>query len=389
MSSSDQVLKVGDVHEVQLGSFVPGGHCMARVGARTIFVRHGLPGERVRAMLTSVSSKAVFADVTQVLEASGERVAPPCPFVGKCGGCDLQHASVTSQLALKATIIRDALRRQGGLDQAAIERLQVRVEPLEDTGLDWRTSVRWHRTPDGRAGFRGWRDREVIAVENCPVLAEPLHSVMEAASSDRAMGNVARVASDGSVALTGEPTTQQVLHRTWQIDSATFWQGHVFAPEVLVRAMLEHASATRGQSWADLYAGAGLFTAFLAEAVGPDGSVTAVESSPSAVQDAAEALHDLPLVRVLQGDAGRWQPPADLDGIVLDPPRTGATPELLAAILQARPKRIVYVACDPVTFARDVRLLAPGYRLARLDAFDAFPMTHHVETVATLLPISS
>jgi tRNA/tmRNA/rRNA uracil-C5-methylase (TrmA/RlmC/RlmD family) len=97
-------------------------------------------------------------------------------------------------------------------------------------------------------------------------------------------------------------------------------------------------------------------------------------------------MHDLPNVRILQGDAGRWTPPQGLDGIVLDPPRTGATPELIAAINTARPARIVYVACDPVTFARDVRLLAPAYRVARLDAFDAFPMTHHVETVATLLP---
>lgn len=377
-------LRVGDTVEVELGTFVPGGHCLARLDGRVLFVRHGLPGELVRASVVSVSSKAAFADVVDVIRASAERVEPCCPLVGRCGGCDLQHASRTEALTLKAGIIADTLRRQGGLDAEAITSLDIAVTALDDDGRHWRTSARWHRAPDGRPGFRGWRDHEVIPVPTCPMLAPQLDSAM---ATSAAPVSSARLGSDGRVGVDGEATLQVVGHRRWTLSGESFWQAHRHAPRALVSSVLEHGRPTLGEHWADLYAGAGLFSAFLGEAVGPTGSVIAVESSPSAVRDAQVALADLPHVRITASDAGRWMPPAALDGVVLDPPRTGATPELLAALASARPGRIVYVSCDPVTFARDVRLLAGEYRLARLDAFDAFPMTHHVETVATLLPI--
>lgn len=375
-------LRVGDQVEVELGSIVPGGHCLARHAGRTMFVRHGIPGEQVLVTLTAVSAKAIFADVVDVMHASRDRVVPPCKWVGRCGGCDLQHVAGQRQRDLKASIIKDTLRRQGGLSVSDIEGLRVAVNPLDDDLVNWRTSVRWHRDHEGHAGFRGWREREVIPVTQCPVLREPLRDAM-----DSGEGTVARLGSDGQVGMTSESTTQVVHGRSWEINSSTFWQSHVHAPEVLVDAVMDHARPQPGERWVDLYAGAGLFSAFLGICVGPEGAVTAIESSPSAIADGRLAMSDLPQVRLVDDDAGRWQPVANLAGIVLDPPRTGATPALLSSIVKARPDRIVYVSCDPVTFARDVKILATDYRLVRLDAFDAFPMTHHVETVATLLPI--
>lgn len=378
-------LRVGDTVELELGALVPGGHCLARRDGRVIFVRHGLPGESVRAAVVSVSSKAAFADVVEVHRASPDRVEPICPLVGRCGGCDLQHAERSAALVLKAGIIADTLRRQGGLDADAITALAIAVRPLDDDGRHWRTSARWHRDLDGRAGFRGWRDHEVIPVPTCPMLAPPLDAAMTASV---APVSSARLGADEHVGLDRSSTLQVVRDRRWTVSGSSFWQAHRHVPEALVAAVLEHGGPSEGERWADLYAGAGLFTAFIAERVGPTGSVIAVESAPSAVTDARAALADLPQVRIEESDAGRWRPPGALHGVVLDPPRTGATPELLAALASARPGRIVYVSCDPVTFARDVRVLAGRYRLARLDAFDAFPMTHHVETVATLLPIA-
>lgn len=376
-------LRVGGLVELELGPMVPGGHCLARHGGRIVLVRHGLPGEEVQARVKAISSKVAFADVIEVRQASAQRVAPVCALVGRCGGCDLQHADRAAQLVLKAQIITDALRRQGGLEPVAIEALGIRVRPLDADGTGWRTSVRWHRDEVGRAGFRGWREHEVIPVASCPMLAPGLDAAM--ASEE---GSTARLGTDGAIGTLDRPTVQQVGDRRWTIAAESFWQSHRDAPEALVAAVLEHARPRAGERWVDLYAGAGLFSAFLAEAVGAGGSVTAVESAASSVADGEQALADLPQVAFVRGDAGRWVPDGPLDGVVLDPPRTGATPELLAALAAVRPSRIVYVACDPVTFARDVRTLAAsGYRLTRLDALDAFPMTHHVESIATLLPI--
>ena len=377
-------LRAGQELSLELGPFVPGGHCLARHDGRIVFIRHGLPGERVRARIVSASAKAVFGEVVSVEVPSPHRVEPICPLAGRCGGCDLQHADRAAQLVMKRTVITDALRRQGGLSPDEIDALDISVRPMDADGTGWRTSTRWHRDPDGRAGFRGWREHEVIPVDDCPVLAPGLPSAMSSMP-----GQTARLGSDGVIGGDGEATSQTVLHRHWTIASSSFWQSHREAPEALVAAVLEQGAPRPGERWADLYAGAGLFSAFLAEAVGPTGGVVAVESAASSIADAERALADLPQVRIVRADAGAWQPDGPIDGVVLDPPRSGATPELLAALVASRPRVIVSVSCDPVTFARDVRTLAPAYRLHRLEAFDAFPMTHHVETVATLLPIAS
>jgi len=140
----------------------------------------------------------------------------------------------------------------------------------------------------------------------------------------------------------------------------------------------------------DLYAGVGLFAAVLAALVGPQGTVLAVESSASAAEDAADNLADLTQVRVFRGRVEKVLTGADLPAprvVVLDPPRRGAGREVVDGIVARRPDRVVYVACDPAALARDVAYFAEhGYVLGGLRAFDLFPMTHHVECVATLAP---
>jgi tRNA/tmRNA/rRNA uracil-C5-methylase (TrmA/RlmC/RlmD family) len=140
----------------------------------------------------------------------------------------------------------------------------------------------------------------------------------------------------------------------------------------------------------DLYAGAGLFGAALAEAVGPDGAVTLVEVAPAAVAAARENLADLPAVRVVRSGveaALRRRLPRPVDLVVLDPPRAGAGAAVVRAVAAARPRAVAYVACDPAAFARDVAVFrAAGWSLSALRAYDCFPMTHHVECVGLLEP---
>jgi tRNA/tmRNA/rRNA uracil-C5-methylase (TrmA/RlmC/RlmD family) len=164
---------------------------------------------------------------------------------------------------------------------------------------------------------------------------------------------------------------------------------HPAAAETFTTAMLGMLDPEPGERAWDLYGGAGLFAAALAGAVGDQGSVTLVESDPRGAASAARNLADLAQVRVVRADVRdavidpRWLP---VDVVVLDPPRSGAGRAVVEALVRADPRAVAYVACDPAAFARDTATFRlAGWRLAQLRAFDAFPMTHHVEVVGLFL----
>ena len=199
---------------------------------------------------------------------------------------------------------------------------------------------------------------------------------------------------DGSTFADGPHLlTEEAAGRTWQVSGSGFWQVHPAAADVLVSTVLEGLDPQPGERAADLYSGVGLFSGALAERVGPTGQVVAVEADEAAVEDAAANLSDLHQVsfvtdRVDRALAGDLVGPRDL--VVLDPPRTGARRDVVAAVAALAPRAVAYVACDPAALARDVATFAAvGYGLERLRAFDAFPMTHHVECVALLTKIGS
>ena len=168
----------GDLVELSVGEAAHGGWCVARPEGhgRVIFVRHALPGERVRAVITQTTSKLARADAVEIIEAAASRVQPPCPQArpGGCGGCDWQHASLPAQRELKAAVVSQQLRRIAGLER------QVTVEPVpgDMAGLGWRTRVKFAVRPDGTAGLRKHRSHEVVEVGDCPI-AHPLAGAAE------------------------------------------------------------------------------------------------------------------------------------------------------------------------------------------------------------------
>lgn len=426
---------------LEVGAVAHGGHCVARLEGRVVFVRHALPGEVVRARLVTAEASDRFwrAEAVEVLEPSVDRVAPPCPVAGPggCGGCDWQHASLAAQRRLKAEVVREQLVRLGGV---ADPRVEVEAVPGDVGGLGWRTRLRWAVDTQGRPGLRAWRSHRVVPVERCP-LAHPcvdetgvsrlpwpgaasLEVIAPAAGrgglllveSDRAPrpGVLSALPSDVSVgwrppgAGRGEDQSafRQVRGRTWveeeveaagvhrsfRVTGSGFWQVHPGAAGVLLQAVLDAADPRPGETALDLYCGVGLFAAGLAQRVGEAGTVVAVESEARAVADARRALHDLPTVRLETGRVERVLPRlgdlgragGGVDVVVLDPPRSGAGRAVLEQVVARDPRVVVYVACDPASLARDVSVLRRcGYGLAALRALDLFPMTHHVECVAT------
>jgi tRNA/tmRNA/rRNA uracil-C5-methylase (TrmA/RlmC/RlmD family) len=408
--------------ELDVGAVAAGGGCVARAPeGRVVFVRHTLPGERVLARVTATTRSYQRADAVEVLSPSPDRVAPPCPHAGpgRCGGCDYQHVELGAQRRFKAFRIAEQLARVAGLER------DVEVEAVRgDTGgLRWRSRVRVAVDAGGAVGLRRHRSHEVEPVADCPVASpavaatgaltvawpgatelevvtgsEPGEAVVSVTPQGRGVAHPP--ALDGGVGLVVRRRVVRppgavhavVRGHRYRISAGVFWQAHVGAAGALLDAVLALAGDCAGARVADLYAGAGLFSVPLAVAAGPAGSVLAVERDRRACADARHNGAGLPSLRVARADVTPGFVERALgrpDLVVLDPAREGAGTAVTAALAAqaATLRRIIYVSCDPSSFARDLRvLLDAGWHLAELRAFDIFPMTEHVELVAAIDP---
>jgi len=381
---------------VIIGAVAHGGHCVARSDGQVVFVRHALPGERVLVEVTDIGPKGRYlrADAVTVIDSSPDRVVPRCQFAGPgaCGGCDWQHATPEAQRRLKAAVVVEQLHRLGGVDR------EVVVEPVagDVDGLQWRTRVRFAVDSAGRAGLRRHRSHDVVAVDDCLIAHPSVDTPTIAAASwpgvEWVEVCVAPSTGEADVRVhpgqVGGPLHHQAAGRTWRVSGGGFWQVHPGAADTLASCVTELLAPTAGEHLLDLYCGVGLFAGVIAPMLGPGGRVDAVEGARSAAADAADNLSDLPTVSVHAQSVATYFARTGLrrvDLVVLDPPRDGAGASVVAAVTALRPRAVAYVACDPAALARDVRAFAEqGYRLTGLRAFDLFPMTHHIESVALL-----
>ncbi|WP_157545186.1 class I SAM-dependent RNA methyltransferase [Microtetraspora fusca] len=406
--------------ELTVGQVANGGWCVARHEGRVVFVRHALPGERVIAEITEETARFLRADAVEILEASPDRVTPPCPFSGpgRCGGCDWQHASPEAQRRLKAAVVEEQLARLAGIER----RVTVEEVPGSAGGLGWRTRVQFAVDRDGSIGLRRHRSHDVERVDHCAIAHPAVEEVgVEALTwpGAAAVEVVAASGGDRAVIVTPKPgrrvslpdvdaavlidegkrgtralrgraaMTERVGDRDFRVTASGFWQVHPGAAATLLDAVLDFARPKAGEWALDLYCGVGLFAAGLAEAVGPEGAVLGVESDSQAVQDARWNLRDLPQAVTERGKVEEALDRLEIeraDLVVVDPPRAGLGRSVVDRVATLDALRIVYVSCDPATMSRDIAWFAPyGYRLADLRAFDQYPMTHHVECVALLI----
>ena len=406
--------------ELETGPIAAGGGCVARAeDGRVVFVRHSLPGERVLAAVTEEAKSYLRADALEVLRPSSDRVTAPCHYAGagRCGGCDFQHVSLGAQRQLKADLVVEQLRRLAGVEE------DVEVEEVAGApeGLGWRTRVRFGVDGSGRVGLHKHRSHELQLIDRCLIASAAVEAlgverhewpdvedievfaadgssqaVVSLSARSRRLGPLpalhAGLVVNGRVAREPERVTFEVLERHYEVSAGVFWQVHPGAAEALGKAVLEGLRARTGDRVADLYAGAGLFAGLVGDVVGQDGSVLAVERDRWACADAARNTADQPQVKVVKASvtpALVAERVGDMDLVVLDPSREGAGRAVMAALaaLEPIPRRIVYVACDPASFARDIRvLLDANWTLHSLKGFDLFPMTEHVELVAVITP---
>jgi 23S rRNA (uracil1939-C5)-methyltransferase len=401
--------------EVEIERLLPGGVGLAHAEGLTLLVSLAAPGDVLRVSIDRVQGKVGFASIVEILNPSPTRVEPPCPYFGRCGGCDFQQLTYQAQLYAKVEIIRDCLHRIAKIEDPP----EVPITPSPN---QWRYRARANWQVDSLAKLLGYFERgsnRVCDVEYCGVLVpelqetlEKVRSVIVSETDVQPLRNVDSVAGDEGVSvappLAGFKTdvvSRRIGNETYYFSAEAFFQVN---HELLEPLVTEAIGDVKGQTAIDLFCGVGLFTLPLARRFE---RVTGVEAHQPATDFARrnlefaqrgssptirEGVHNelksahLGSAEIVTARVGDWlnqhaRSLGAVDFLLLDPPRTGCENKDIAGILALRPAQISYVSCDPATLARDLKkLIAAGYSLDSIAAFDMFPQTHHVETVSRL-----
>lgn len=413
--------------QVAIDSLANGGDGVGRVEGRVLFVPLTAPGDIVSVRVLSQRKAWGRGSVEEIIHPSPLRTDPPCPLFGTCGGCQWQHVQYDAQLDAKAGLVIDALRRIGGID--GFEEVKVRPSPRT---YGYRHRCRLQVRATGRTvetGFFRFRSHDLVPVAHCPVLTDTLNSLIPVVTSAArhlssanrpldsitlasdfsggaarvefrgegevldlpaaAAGDICRTAADGGIELAVAGFRERGLalgpdRNDIIAPGSAFTQVNLAQNRHLVSGVLSLAEPARGPAVLDLFCGTGNFSIPLAAA---GAGVLGIDISGAAVASARENTRRLGLeARFRRGDAvaGAISLTASgdrFDLVVVNPPRTGGR-ELMNELPALGAANIIIVSCDPATFARDASLLsAGGYRLERLEAFDLFPQTFHVETV--------
>ena len=431
---------MNEKHTIQIHGI---GSALQGVGrlsdGRAAFVPGAIPGETVEIEIAKDTGRFVVADLKEVHERAPERCEPFCPHFGKCGGCAAQHMNYAATLKHKQTVVQDALRRIGG---------QREIEALPAIGMEeplyYRNKVEYAVAPDGSLGFSMAGSHAVVPAVECPLAENAILPVAKAVENwlktegkgSRLRYVVVRSTKAGEVMLVlsgerisgeaelyavlpesvrsvhfchlkfrpahaldgetrhlcGEKTlVEELAGMRFSLSAQSFFQVNRSQCEKLLAKAVEFATAgQKGALAADVYCGVG--TLSLAMAKSPEiGKVLGFEIVPQAIADAkanAKANSLAKKTAFFAGDAALTLPKEirgrELCAAIIDPPRKGAAPEVLRALMASKPQRICYVSCNPATLARDIAILAEQYSVEIVQPVDMFPWTEHVETVVLL-----
>ncbi len=372
---------------LKIEKLVPGGEGLARHEGRVVFIPGVLPGEQVRVETTEMKKDFARAELREILEPSPDRIKPMCSLAGTCGGCDWLHIAPQAQAQLKVTVAQDALRRIGGIDWP-----NLKIE----TGLSfgYRNRLQLHTNPSGAVGFLERKGHGFVPVKKCPVAHPAFAPLFEQGASPKSPERFHAFACNDAG---GKPqlwrgdekphaeARVKVLDRELVFPINGFFQSNLEMLEQLVPYAIEGLS---GDTVFDLYSGVGLFGSFLTPhfrrvvCVESDHETLAFARRNLGVDDAAfvaEPVEDM----ISDSDApASWEQP---DAVIVDPPREGLDVKVRAWLKRLSVSKLVYVSCNPVTMARDMKdLLAGPYKLDDLRLFDFYPQTSHIEAVAKL-----
>ena len=414
MEIAERITQPGDRVTLWLTSWGRLGEAMADFDGHNVFVAGGIPGERVVAEVIKVHRKYVSAKVVEVLEASPDRVEPPCPYYGECTGCQWQHLSYDAQLKTKREKVVDALQRVGDFENPPVS--EVRPSPDQ---YGYRNHARFtvrrrgkredgpEGNREGSLGFVNRETRQFVRIDKCLLMHDGVNRLLEdlqdhcgettqlSIRAAKYPGRAGKYSEDSLIqpylahpeisVKTGQKRyTETVGGHDFQVSSPSFFQVNVDQAAAAAQVVSDRLQLGPNDVLLDAYTGVGTFAILLAPSVK---KVIAVEESSAAVADAklnGAGLNNLEFVLGRTEDVLRDLPEKP-DVVVLDPPRSGCQPRALESLIEMAPPRLAYVSCDAETLGRDLKILCQGgYQLDEVAPLDMFPQTHHVECVAFL-----
>ena len=400
------------VVKLELEAMARDGQALGHHKGKVVFVPYGIPGEVVRARIVEERKRWSRAVLLDVIEPSLQRVDPPCPYFGTCGGCHWQHIG-EAQLAYKRQIAVDQLQRLAHIDDPPV----LPVLGMEDPWF-YRNHVQFAVTEAGQLGFQAARSHDVVPIEQCLLLhplLDDLHAALDVdwpelrrlslragihtgeqmaifetevdqapeLEVDIPLSCVLRTTDGTYLTLIGRDTYHETLRgRTFRVSAGSFFQVNSAQAEVMLDVVERYLDLEADDVLLDVYCGVGTLGLSMKDRVA---RVIGIEGHPAAIRDAYANADDVEKVTLIEGRASEIVPQLDerVTVVVVDPPRQGCGEQVIDALARLAPRRIAYVSCNPSTLARDATLLLErGYELREMQPVDFFPQTYHLETVS-------
>ncbi|MFA5344211.1 MAG: class I SAM-dependent RNA methyltransferase [Kiritimatiellia bacterium] len=385
--------------ELDITDLAYGGDGVGRTEGRACFVPFTLPGERVRAHLTQETKRYARAEVVEVLSPSPERLQAPCPYFRACGGCRYQHLDYAAQVRWKHKQVAEILARIGGFRAPPLEPMIPSPHPY-----GYRNKIALHGP--GHPAFLALNGRQRIPITRCLLAVEPINAILREQLPRTLAENELLVvrsnqagearwfteregrctASDGKLGA----LTEKVLNQSYDYPLNSFFQVNpAILNQILTTAGLRFETLDCS-TLVDAYCGVGVFVLALTRR-NQRGIGIEVDTNAIAAARANAMRQGARRVKFIQGrtearlERVLHESQANQTCLILDPPRAGCSAPVLAAVTSRKPRHILYLSCVPPILARDLKQLAQaGYRLVRVQAFDMFPQTAHIECLAEL-----
>lgn len=417
ISSGKDALAVKEL-TVKAETPVYGGYVMARDG-KIMFIKGAIPGETVEVIVNDKKKDYSIASVARIIEPSPFRRRPRCSLFGECGGCQMQYMDYGKQVSVKEEVLVDAMKRIGGLDVPL-------MPPITGKEFNYRHRGQFKVSKGGEIGFYREGTRDVIPVEECPVMTDEINSALHKIRGMDIKGakeihiisgdtvallvkgslpedsvqkmheiGISGIAFDSGDSVGKDYITLDINSMKYSVTPWSFFQSHWTLNRVVIDVVIDKLTPLGDKRILDLYSGAGNFSIPLSVL---SKEVVAVEENPNAVEDGKRNLMingiknctfiNSPVERLfgnkkMQKNAKLFNDSA-YDIIILDPPRAGLTPECIRRIMETNSRKIVYVSCNPATLARDMKKMAERYEIESLRMIDFFPNTYHIEALAFL-----
>lgn len=388
----------GDKITIHIDRLSVGGRGVGRAGELVIFVPDVAPDEDVEIEIVAIKKNFAEGRLLTVLKASAARIQPPCPVAGVCGGCNWQHVSYVEQLLQKRSLVRESLRKFSGFDvsqDSLVHPVVASPKPLR-----YRNRVQFHHA-NGELGYFRRNSHQLVSIDDCPIAETQIAALIPSLKREMAAQSPGRievfVADNDQVHVRG-PDAKESDERDqddqegglgFAFSQVNTQQNRNLVASVVSKFVMKFLDHEKPVLY-DLYAGSGNFTFPLANAF-PKASITAVELNRESVargeKQSAEKLAGRD-IRWELSDVGAFLLNNELaagSGILIDPPRTGCSPDVIAKLVCSPFEFLIYVSCHPVTLARDLKPFAQaGFMLESVEPFDMFPQTDHVETLVVL-----